>query len=469
MSIVKTYIQHLLAQKGLTVAANKTAFFDEFVADEANVALVNQIVENQQLLMDKWDLKNRITDVVLQPISIPNGTVGKAYSAKIDLDKWKWQDITHLDFEGLDAIGLAFDDQTDHIAGTPTQSGDLKIKMKFRVSGEADDSVLNEKTISLVVNPDPKSLWKTMESDKNAPYWRADDVAETSIFGDKHLVVASKRGRSHANVGSFRDDDFAYKHFPETGWSIAAVADGAGSAKLSRKGAELACHKTIEFFENQFSPALMAEMQQVFEAEDAAEWSDLPNDLKIKIIQELYKITVYVHTEIGNFAKSNENQLKDFHSTLIFCLFKKIPAGYLILSFGVGDCPIALLNPELSEVSLLNWLDVGEYGGGTRFVTMPEIFSAKEMSSRFGVQVVKDFSYLMLMTDGIYDPKFVVEANLEKIDQWQAFLADLGGNNEENTKVDFRADNDEIANELANWLNFWSAGNHDDRTLAIIF
>ena len=139
------------------------------------------------------------------------------------------------------------------------------------------------------------------------------------------------------------------------------------------------------------------------------------------------------------------------------------------MSFGVGDCPIALLNPEISEVSLLNWLDVGEYGGGTRFVTMPEIFSSEKMSSRFGVKIVKDFSYLMLMTDGIYDPKFVVEANLEKIDKWQEFLADLEGHNEENIKVDFRADNAEIAAELANWLDFWSAGNHDDRTLAIIF
>ena len=469
MSVVKTYIQYLLAQKGLMVAANKTAFFDEFVADETNVALVNQIKENQQLIMDKWDLKNRITDVVLQPISIPNGTVGKSYSAKIDIDKWNWQHITHLAFEGLEAIGLAFSDETDHITGTPTQSGDLKIKMRFRVSGEADDSVLNEKTISLVVNPDPKSLWKTIESDKNALYWKADDVAESGLLGDKKIVVASKRGRSHANVGSFRDDDFGYQHFPETGWSIVAVADGAGSAKLARKGAELACQKSAEFFENQFSKELLTEMQAAFEAEEAAELSELPTDLKTKIIKELYKITVYVHHETASFAKSTENQLKDFHSTFIFCLFKKIPAGYVILSFGVGDCPIALLNPEISEVSLLNWLDVGEYGGGTRFVTMPEIFSSDKMSSRFGVKIVKDFSYLMLMTDGIYDPKFVVEANLEKIDKWQEFLADLEGHNEENIKIDFRADNAEIAAELANWLDFWSAGNHDDRTLAIIF
>ena len=73
------------------------------------------------------------------------------------------------------------------------------------------------------------------------------------------------------------------------------------------------------------------------------------------------------------------------------------------------------------------------------------------------------------MTDGIYDPKFVVEANLEKIEKWKEFLFDLDGNNEENIKIDFQPDNVKIAEKLNKWLDFWSPGNHDDRTLAIIF
>ena len=75
----------------------------------------------------------------------------------------------------------------------------------------------------------------------------------------------------------------------------------------------------------------------------------------------------------------------------------------------------------------------------------------------------------MLMTDGIYDPKFVVEANLEKIEKWQAFLEDLGGNNEEKITVEFTPENTEIATQLSAWMDFWSPGNHDDRTLAVIF
>ena len=61
----------------------------------------------------------------------------------------------------------------------------------------------------------------------------------------------------------------------------------------------------------------------------------------------------------------------------------------------------------------MNWIDVGEFGGGTRFITMPEIFKSEKFATRFGFKLVDDFSYLMLMSDGIYDPKFVVENALQ--------------------------------------------------------
>jgi len=73
------------------------------------------------------------------------------------------------------------------------------------------------------------------------------------------------------------------------------------------------------------------------------------------------------------------------------------------------------------------------------------------------------------MTDGIYDPKFIVEANLERIEKWKEFIADLKGSNEENTVVDFNPENENIGQQLSTWLDFWSSGNHDDRTLAIIY
>jgi serine/threonine protein phosphatase PrpC len=135
----------------------------------------------------------------------------------------------------------------------------------------------------------------------------------------------------------------------------------------------------------------------------------------------------------------------------------------------VGDCPIGVLSPDSTEVTLLNWIDVGEFGGGTRFITMPEIFRNEKFATRFSFKLIEDFSYLVLMSDGIYDPKFVVEASLEDVKKWQEFFKDLNGKNEDFITVELSPENKEITNQLSDWMDFWSTGNHDDRTLVLVF
>ena len=85
------------------------------------------------------------------------------------------------------------------------------------------------------------------------------------------------------------------------------------------------------------------------------------------------------------------------------------------------------------------------------------------------MHIQEDFSHLFLMTDGIYDPKFEVEANLEKTEKWLEFIDDLEGKNEDKIGIDFSAELPEAEQQLNNWMEFWSKGNHDDRTLAIIY
>src|SRR5690606_14699190 len=69
-------------------------------------------------------------------------------------------------------------------------------------------------------------------------------------FLDKKIVIASKRGRSHAHEGTFRDDDFCTKSLPND-WAIVAVADGAGSAKYARQGSKIATHFIAERFNDE--------------------------------------------------------------------------------------------------------------------------------------------------------------------------------------------------------------------------
>ncbi len=454
----------------MLVPKNRTQLFEAFIQEETIINAVRVIQENQKMMIDKWKIKSTIQDIIEKHLIVPNAMVDKPYLVNLDFVKLEMNDIIYSEFENLENYGLEYNNETETIRGNPTQSGDFKIKMKFRVAGEPDDSELNEKRVSLIINANPKSLWKDIPSTKSENnYWKEDNVQDFQQLGEKHLVIASKRGRSHANVGSFRDDDFAFKNFPETGWNVVCVADGAGSARLARQGSKIACDGIIDYFTENLTPESFSEFDRLLQEHNLGTGEDTQKKLNVFVYNKLGSAAFQVHQKLADFALKTEANIKDFHSTLIFILFKKYEFGYAILSFGVGDCPIGLLNTDLTEIKLMNWLDVGEYGGGTRFITMPEIFNSDKFGTRFGFKLVDDFAYLMLMTDGIYDPKFVVEANLEKIQKWKEFLADLGGNNEEKITVEFNSENTEIASQLSAWMDFWSSGNHDDRTLAVVF
>jgi hypothetical protein len=469
MEEAKRYLQSFLFQNKIDIPRSKQSLFEDFITNETNITAVKIIKEKQQMIMQNWELINRIDDITNQAVFLPNGTVNKPYEAKIDFVQLGWNDFSEYKIENLENTGLSFDDEKKLLSGNPEISGDLKIKLFFKIEGESEEAPFNEKVMTVIINPDPKSLWKNLESDQDASFAKEDNVAISSSFLDKKIVAASKRGRSHANVGSFREDDFAFKNFATNGWSVLAVSDGAGSATLSRKGSQLACNILVEYFEENLEKENLKEFDEILFNHYQKTDPELSKKISHFVYNALLKAAHFVNQKIEEFAIANKEELKKFHATLIFALVKKYDFGYAVLTFGVGDCPIGLLNKDLTEISLMNAIDVGEFGGGTRFITMPEIFQSDKLSSRFGFKLVEDFSYLMLMTDGIYDPKFVVEANLEKMEKWNEFLLDLKGNNQENAKVDFENENADVAGQLLNWMDFWSPGNHDDRTLAIIY
>lgn len=468
MSDVKQLVSQLFKNNNIDVPANRRGLFEKFLQDKQNILTINVIIQHQNELMAKWKLEERIADIIAQPVRILNATVGKPYEAKFDFEKFNWKDITSFRFEGLEQAGLRYDEVTRQITGVPVESGDIKFVFKFKVEGEPEEAAFHEKPIVLIVNPDPKSLWKNLPNDRNDPYWKEDNVTMFSPLGGRHILVSSKRGRAHANVGSYREDDFAFSDL-DNGWSIVIVADGAGSAKISRKGSAIACNGILDFFKEPSSVESMAGFDELLKQHADNKSDETQKKLNRFVYNNLGKAAFVVHKKLETFAAEKGVTLKDLSSTLVFTLFKKYDIGYAMLSFGVGDCPVAVLNKDLSEVTLMNRMDVGEFGGGTRFITMPEIFQSEKFATRFGFKLISDFSYLILMSDGIYDPKFVVEANLPNIKKWQEFLEDLNGKNEDGVKVELKADNTSIQEQFDRWMDFWSPGNHDDRTLAIVF
>ncbi len=465
MDETTAWLERLLIKNGVEITPDKRAAFEQFAAIEDVALMTTEIFAHQRTLMNKWSLHSRLIALKEQPFTIPNAKVGTPYSTFLDFEALGWQDVKEISFPDLERTGLQYDSSTHTINGTPKESGDFKICLAFKLGA---DETLHEKTIPFIVNPDPKTLWKDLESNREELFWKEDTAQLTAPLGEKHLVAVSKRGRAHANVGSFRDDDFACCSV-ENDWSVIAVADGAGSARLAREGSRLACQTVIEYF----STVRAAENFALFDTLITTYNSQPDEQSKTALQQALYQniggAALTVHKKLEEAAVLHGADIRDFHTTLIFTLLKKYPFGYALLSFGVGDCPIVVLSKDLTQVNLMNKLDVGEYGGGTRFITMPDIFQSPLFSARFGFQVMSDFGYLVMMTDGIYDPKFGVEAYLEMPEQWQSFFADLSGHNEDEVKVTLTADNPDVATQLAQWMDFWSPGNHDDRTLVIVY
>ena len=106
--------------------------------------------------------------------------------------------------------------------------------------------------------------------------------------------------------------------------------------------------------------------------------------------------------------------------------------------------------------------DEGEYGGQTRFLTMPEVFSdASALYRRLRFRLVDDFSALFLMTDGVSDPKFETTNNLKNAEKWDALWDEL-------TAANALTNAAESKQALLEWLGFPSPGNHDDRTLLVL-
>jgi serine/threonine protein phosphatase PrpC len=462
MNDIQKYIFTLLGNQGIHSPQQFEKEFLEFAAQEENIKNVSLIRQLQVQMTQAWQIRARRLEIAGQYITFPNGMAGKPYNAVFDFDSLALNDITEYLLSGFEGSGLEYDASSKTISGTPEKGGDIAITFNYRFEGEEEGALMNTKKLSIIINADPKSLWKDIPSDPEGLFAKPDNVSETVQLGGKTFIVASRRGRSHANTGGYRDDDYDYAEL-ENGWSLIAVSDGAGSAPAGRKGSEIACNAVVKYMKQHFTADRSAAIDEAVSANAKEKMRELA-------LPYLSGAANHAFEEIENFSREAEMPLNAFHATLIFALVKHYPQGSAFMTFSVGDCPMAVVNKDMTEVTLMNKLDVGDYGGGTRFITMPEIFRAEGFEERFSFEFVTDLAFFVLMTDGIYDPKFEVEANLDKIENWQRFFDDLDLERKSREALPgMRRGNDDIQDRLAEWMDFWSPGNHDDRTLAILF
>ena len=416
-------------------------------------------------LISPQEVKVKIKPAQPRIINLPNARSGEPYDEILELDDF--EQLVDIKIEHID--GLHFSTETLVVRGTPTSAGEYKVTLKAIVDGQ--QQVIEAR---VTVIPDPKSLWKNIPSDHEGKFWKPDEECK-SVRGELFLVGASKRGRSHAHVGSFRDDDFGLLHVQSSGWHIGIAADGGGSSKYSRRASQ----KVVEFI-NQNLPKLLEE-------KFSSGFDDLVKGIKsgkedaIRTVNtNLYKSILTVSFEaarmLENLVKDLESAkekgpdghpltytIKDFNTTLILCVAKKSKHGWFIGTFSIGDGGAVVLDLKHKSVKLMTTGDSGEFAGQTRFLATSEFADATKAKARLHHYVSDSFDSIVLMTDGITDPFFPTDIELQDFKLWTDFW-----NNNLGAGVTLKVTSDETQLQLLSWLDFWSPGNHDDRTIVLL-
>ena len=457
--------------------------FDNSQQSDATELVEVKIETHKEIFKPTENPMNTPTDTALQVeinnkhIVFPNAKVGQEYNFAFDIDKLQIAEVGDYWITGLDVLGLSFNKEDGKISGIPTTAGEHKISLNCKRKDWQEGKPIFERLISLIVNPDPRSLWNNIATPSDIEYYKPDSdsdfikVVSTKEGGflgigkkdvaQKDIVAASQRGRSHAHEGKARDDHFKNAYDQTTQWYITTVADGAGSAKFSREGSRIACDTVVD-------TCLEKIKQQGDLNRHIADFNkNQTADNRKKIGDDIYNIigaaAFQAHKVIEKEAVAKGNSLKDYSTTLIVSLCRKFDFGWFVAAFWVGDGGIGIYNKEKAFLKILGEPDGGEFAGQTRFLTMKEIVQPAEIYRRLRFEIVEDFTALILMTDGITDPKFETDANLSRIEKWNNLWEDLS------SEVEFTDDNEQTKEQLLHWLNFWSPGNHDDRTIAILF
>lgn len=462
-----------------------------------------------QFLSDKlWGIYNTyVMDKIIMAdselkwnLNMPNAKENIEYNQTVampqaDTSVFDNVELTLVDIKGLDEekhglkLTVAPDGKSFAITGTPTleafrkdgavAESTFELTLTYKFSGDVEmteERPTLERKIPFVINQDPRRLWRNIpvdwekmpepkykNEDTQASYVKVEALADGTP--QKDIVAASKRGRSHAQEGKPRDDNFRMEHM-DNGWYIMAVADGAGSAKYSREGSKIACDESVSF--------CMSKLGQSKAFEEAIEKYGVLQDTTEEEARKTVGNYIYdivgtaafkAHKAILAEATLQKQPIRYYATTLLLTICKKFKCGWFVASFWVGDGAICLYDREKHSAKILGIPDEGEYAGQTRFLTMHEIFKdATALYKRLRFCVVDDFTALLLMSDGVSDPKFETDANLNNPDKWDALWDDLKENG-----VELTDDNEASKDQLLDWLDFWAPGNHDDRTIAILY
>lgn len=281
-----------------------------------------------------------------------------------------------------------------------------------------------------VVMDHSRTLWREVEPTDTADPVRhtANDVK--SGRSGARLVGASRRGRSHAHDGKYREDDFALAICDD--WLLAAVADGTGSKRLARVGARIASVSATRYL------ALVLRR------------SSQDMGMAAQLRGAMVGAMVFALAEVSAEAARRHTDMNDLACTLLLLAYLDHPGGKWLGVAQVGDGEITVQQQD-GKCGLLGRSDHGKTAGESLFLTSSDTQLTWDSRVRT-YEVVEPFRSICIGTDGVMDdfmPPFGkledLYHELEEVPRDQA--PDLW---------------------LLEWLNYARRGSFDDRTLVML-
>jgi hypothetical protein len=229
---------------------------------------------------------------------------------------------------------------------------------------------------------------------------------------------------------------------------------GAGSARFSREGSRIVAETVGNYLFSQLKAEKGHEIKDRvlrWNSEDQrAVWDFMNHHFRQAALLAVHNIS--------SAAIMAQDKAKSFSTTLLATVTFREGSELFAASFWLGDGAIAAYGP-VGKVRVLGAADSGEYAGQTRFLDA-EAVSDSGFSKRISIGKWNDVSHLVLMTDGVSDPWFETDNGLQNPTKWDTLMTELNP---------LLSVPDLASSQLVEWLNFFSPGNHDDRTIVVLW
>lgn len=300
-------------------------------------------------------------------------------------------------------------------------------------SGSSEGGIVQS---AVAAKPREAPKWEVREpppelGDRVPPRYEDHRPENAWVSSEWKLVGASRRGRLHEHEATFREDAFQIEACG--GWYLIAVADGAGSHRLSRVGSNLAVNTAI------------ATMKAKAEKYPGTSEYDAQGFVK----DGLNAAWVALRDKAGE--KPGVMTFADLSTTLLLLAYHP-KNGWLAIA-QVGDGLIAALRADGSFEALAN-PESGGYSGETYFLTSYTLEQLPSKVHNLGPATATEM--LFVMTDGVSDDLYPPSEKSVALlsGAMRGFVAKPRG--------------EEARSALFDYIGYERPGSFDDRTFVVL-